>query len=112
MKFYHATNADALKAILKDGFRDNQGTYMTGILLKGVWVSDRPVDSNEGAKGTDTVCMEIPEEKMVEYEVIEEGRPPEVYREFLVPADILNQYKIEVVDLNEYYSQSHRDHGT
>ncbi|MFQ5430437.1 MAG: hypothetical protein ACE5E1_09030 [Phycisphaerae bacterium] len=49
MIFYHRTDASA--EILINGFRDGEGTYMTEIIHRGVWLSDRPLDANEGAYG-------------------------------------------------------------
>ena len=85
MKLYHRT--PAADSIINEGFRDSEGTYMTAHKFKGVWLSDRPLDSNEGTKGTTLLRIEIPEETIAEFEWIEEGKP---YREFLVPAQIVN----------------------
>jgi hypothetical protein len=42
----HRTNA--ADAILRDGFRDGEGSYLLeGMTLRGVFVSDMPLDSNE-----------------------------------------------------------------
>lgn len=49
MRVYHRT--DYAAAILGDGFRDATGTYLTGEEHSGVWVSDRPLDEDEGADG-------------------------------------------------------------
>jgi hypothetical protein len=48
---YHATTGHAAAQILKSGFRDSTGTYMMDRECTGVFVSDRPLDQNEGAKG-------------------------------------------------------------
>ena len=87
MKLYHRTNAAT--AILQKGFKDGIGTYMTTIFHSGVWLSNYPLDCNEGAFGDTVLLIEIPESVIAEYEWIEEGKP---YREFLVPAIIVNQY--------------------
>ena len=50
MTFYHRTNA--AESILKEGFRDNNG--LVGALylgIEGVFLSNVPLDCNEGAKG-------------------------------------------------------------
>jgi len=94
MKLYHRTNA--AEAILEHGFKDSSGFYMTDRLHSGVWLSDRPLDDNEGADGDVLFCLAIPEDVVKGYEWIEEGKP---YREFLVPAMIVNAYgKPQVID--------------
>ena len=46
---YHRT--DAADDILRRGFRDGEGSYMTHVLLRGVWLSEVPLDVHEGAGG-------------------------------------------------------------
>lgn len=41
---------------------------MTSDLHKGVWLSDMPVDCNEGAAGEDLLAVEILEEVIAMYE--------------------------------------------
>jgi predicted DNA-binding antitoxin AbrB/MazE fold protein len=81
---YHATTAESAIAILANGFEDGKWHG-----LSGVFVSLKPVDVNEGAKG-DTVLRlttSIKLEALRRYEIVEEGKP---YREWIVPARILN----------------------
>jgi hypothetical protein len=42
---FHVTNAESAKAILRDGFRDSPGRYLTDHEFSGVWLSDRPLDA-------------------------------------------------------------------
>jgi hypothetical protein len=58
MRLYHRTTRDAATAIVSSGFLDGEGNY--GLydaithephVLRGVWVSDVPLDENEGAWG-------------------------------------------------------------
>lgn len=86
---YHVT--DAAEAILCDGFRDTTGSYMiVGLELTGLWLSDRPLDSNEGTKGGQILQVELPDDiDLGDFEVIEEGKP---YREWCVPADLINTH--------------------
>jgi hypothetical protein len=77
------------QSILENGFRDGEGLYMTTIMHKGVWVSDRPLDIGQGAKGRDLLCLDIPDDVLEPYEWIEEGK---TYREFLLPAEIVNSH--------------------
>jgi len=78
------------RQILAEGFRNGRGTYMTDEEFEGVWVSDRPLDPNEGAFGNAVLEIEIslPRAVLDLYEWTEEG--PKDYREWLLPAALLN----------------------
>ena len=89
MRLYHRTYHH--EAILEHGFRDAEGTYLTTEKHSGVWVSDRPLNGNEGAEGDVVLAIEVPERDIAPFEWIEEEKG---YREFLVPADTLNRYPI------------------
>ena len=73
--------------ILRDGFRNATGRYLTNREWSGVWVSDRPLDNNEGASGEALLQITIAEDLLAAFEWVEEGKP---YREWLVPAAVLN----------------------
>jgi hypothetical protein len=87
--FYHRTNA--AEAILRDGFLDKNGlcgAQHAGI--EGVFLSDAPLDCNDGAKGDQLLEIALPSlHDISDYELIEDGKP---YREWCVPAGILNRY--------------------
>ena len=87
MRVYHTTYAP--DAILAQGFKDGRGYYLTDRLWTGLWLSDRPLDSKEGAKDDVVLAMDIPMKVLKLYEWVEEGKG---YREFLFPAEIVNQY--------------------
>jgi len=95
--FHRTTSANA-KAILAGGFKDGTGSYLTDRQWKGVWLSNVPLDCNEGAVG-DTlleVTLDLAEADLADYEWIEEGKG---YREWLVPARLINsRMKVRVVD--------------
>jgi hypothetical protein len=55
-RLFHMTIATAAAAILAEGFRDRSGGYGTTRKFSGVWLSESPLDVNEGAEG-DTVLM-------------------------------------------------------
>ena len=86
---YHRTTTSAAQQIVAEGFRDGEGYYMTANLHRGVWLSDRPLDANEGTLGETLlrVEMDCTEGDIAKWEWVEEGRG---YREWLVPADIVN----------------------
>jgi hypothetical protein len=88
MRLFHRT--DAADAILAGGFRDGEGSYMlVGLTLRGVFLSNVPVDVNEGAKGDELLEVLLPDgTDLSEYELIEEGKP---WREWCVPAALLNR---------------------
>ncbi len=87
MRIYHRTFAAA--SILQNGFQDATKTYGTGLESTGVWVSDRPLDAGEGARGDTLLTLDIPTALFFEYEWVEEGKP---YREALIPAAQLNAH--------------------
>lgn len=67
---------------------------MTSMLHTGVWLANQPLDENEGAWGNTVLLIEIPEPVVAKFEWIEEEKP---YREFLVPAEIVNSYGAPVI---------------
>jgi hypothetical protein len=85
MKLFHPTMHAA--EILRDGFGEDTGTYVTERDHSGVWLFDRPVDKTMGG-GKDAVMLEleVPEAIALPFEV-DANRP---YRLFLIPAAILN----------------------
>lgn len=98
MKLYHRTTKEAADAILQDGFKDGTGGYLTTNIYSGIWLSDVPLDENEGACGDVLlqVTVEASEHELADYEWVEERKP---YREWLVPASFLNpRAKVCVVE--------------
>lgn len=87
LRYFHRTAA--AEAILREGFRDGEGSYMLiGATLKGVFLADTPLDENEGARGDDLLAVDLPGElDLDEFEIIEEEKP---YREWCVPAALIN----------------------
>jgi hypothetical protein len=84
MLFFHSTTAIAADTIVRDGFRDGAGNYLTTSQHFGVWLSDIPLDENEGTKGAILLrlLIDTDEAAMSNYEWIEEGK---CFREWLVP---------------------------
>ena len=89
MILYHTT--DAAEAILRDGFRDAEGTYMFAALtLRGVFLAISPADVNDGAKGDQLLEVDLPDRlDLSAYAIVEEGRPA---WEWCMPADVINQH--------------------
>lgn len=91
MKVFHHTFA--AEAILREGFRDGRGR-IEDLVLEGVWISDRPLEEQDGARGDVHLVLEIPEPDIESFEVLEEG--PKHYREWCVPARILNRFPVAI----------------
>lgn len=87
MRLYHSTTETNASCIMHEGFRDCTGYYMTEEPHTGVWLSDMPLDENEGAASGALLSVELDETVVTPFEWVEEGKP---YREFLVPAKIVN----------------------
>ena len=109
MKLYHRTYH--ANAVLVSGFRDWTGTYMTRHEHTGVWFADRPLDENEGAAGDIVLVVEMPDVVAESYEWVQDIG----YREFLIPADVANQYGRPEVAVDERDWPEHqarrRGHG-
>ncbi len=88
MQVFHSTTREAAHHILASGFRNGKGRYLTIRTRRGVWVSDRPLDANEGAAGDILLTLDIPERVFAEYEWLEQEK---TYREALIPAGIVNR---------------------
>jgi hypothetical protein len=87
MKLYHPTRHSS--EILRDGFGESSGAYLTEIDHSGVWLFDQPVNAHIGNDGSDVMLeLEIPESVVAPFEWVI-GVP---YREFLVPAALINHY--------------------
>src|SRR4051794_38175011 len=104
MILFHRTHAAIAALILRDGFRDGTGSYLTDEQHSGVWLSNVPLDINEGAAGDTLLKLDLPERTISNYEWIEEGKP---YREWLIPAQLINDQATGfcVVDENEVPSR-------
>jgi hypothetical protein len=88
VRLYHRTPASGL--VLAGGFRDPEaGRLIGGLMLTGVWLSDQPLDGNEGTKGDALLEVIFPAGTALDdYEVAEDGKP---YREWCVPAAMVNE---------------------
>jgi hypothetical protein len=100
MRLFHRTTRAAVDTIVTDGFRDGHGNYLTESQWSGVWLSDTPLDENEGANGDVLleVTLDIPNEELADWEWVEEGKP---YREWLIPAAVVNP-GAKIREISEY----------
>jgi hypothetical protein len=98
--FYHRTRPQSAEEIIKNGFRDGTGAYLTGQEFIGVWLADVPLTADYGISvcGKDDVILRVTLshrlEDLAEYECVEEdpdtGEPfVKLYREWLVPAEMI-----------------------
>jgi hypothetical protein len=77
---FHRTSRAAALQILRNGFRDTTGRYLTEREWTGVY-------NSEGAAGEALLQIEIAEDRLAAFEWVEPGK---TYREWLVPAAVLN----------------------
>ena len=72
MTVYHCTNAEAAVSIQRDGFRDGSGSYtLEGLILTGVFVSNRPWDEIVGEADAPAVfAIELEEASITDFELL------------------------------------------
>ena len=94
MRLFHSTSRVAAALVTRDGFRD--AVFMQEVPgVVGVCVSDRPLDAGDGVARSTEVCFVVsvpPGTDLSSFEVVEERRPSNAYREWLVPAEVLNTW--------------------
>jgi hypothetical protein len=100
IKLYHVTTCDAVKAILREGFRDT-GEW------SGVWLADRPLGSNEtnsvSADAILAVSLDCGPSHLSDYEWVQEGQS---YVHWLIPADFVNKHTLAIVELDRNLRRS------
>jgi len=99
MTVYHVTSVESAEAIREHGFADATDTYLTRSEYTGIWVSDSPLNVNDMGGASD-VCFEVEttEDSISEFEWVEEAK---TYREWLVPAEVLNRCPRRVLTQDE-----------
>ncbi len=86
VRLYHPTKHAA--EILRDGFGETSGTYLTETDHSGVWLFDRPLDYVGQDEPDVMLELEMPESVVAPFEWFAD-RP---YRMFLMPAALVNLY--------------------
>lgn len=92
-RLFHCTSTASATAIERRGFRDSKPFPN----LHGVFLSDRPLTLADGVSKSCDVCfvLSVPADfDLQAWEVIEDERPSEAYREWLVPAKIVNHWNL------------------
>ena len=90
MKVFHVTSASNARSIKDHGFRDSVGRFEPLTEVRwGVWIANRPLDRGEHCCDQPGAIFqfEIDENSIAAHEYVKEGKP---YREWLVPAGLLN----------------------
>jgi hypothetical protein len=90
MLLYHNTFPESAAAVVATGFRDRVHFYMTPTRHRGVWFIDKPeFCPDPDDRRSIWLVVDLPDEVVRRYEWVAEGSP---YREFLIPAQIVNRY--------------------
>jgi hypothetical protein len=115
MRLYHVTDRDSGELILEQGFQDAEVIHDDRELLIGVWLADRCLAGEEdvgprlGPVPDAALWLEVPATEIEPYERTDPGKP---YREFCVPARIVNEHEIgELRDLQDFDPAERRRRG-
>lgn len=91
MNLYHRTYV--AERIITDGFFASEKGFVALDVHPGIWVTDEPVDERDGALGNVVLVISgVPEAAVAGFEWSHTG--PRPFREFVVPAQILNRFPI------------------
>jgi len=97
MRLYHVTDHGSAEMILKQGFQDAEVIHDNRELLIGVWLADRclagenDVGPRLGPVADVALWIELPAETVEPHERTDRRKP---YREFCVPARVVNDHEI------------------
>jgi hypothetical protein len=105
MRLYHGTDAELADLIIEGGFEDRSmidGGRSNPDQRRGTWFSDGPQDPEfeymPGRKGS-VLCVDLPESVALQFRVTERyGLDDFEGHEYLVPAAVLNQYRVERIE--------------
>lgn len=99
-KLYHSTSNDAAVCIQRDGFMESS---LQDVVF-GVWLSDRPMTACDGVASQSDICfcVDVPLEfDLSDFEAITEGKPIEAYREWIIPAHLVNNWPRRILNETE-----------
>lgn len=98
MRLYHLTDRDSARSILERGFEDTEVLHDNRELCIGVWLADRCLAGEDdvgprlGPTPDHVLVLALPDDVVEPYERRGAGHP---YREFCVPADVVNGFDVE-----------------
>ena len=109
MRLYYNTTVTSAEVILREGFRDEENRHpSTDRRFRGVWLIDNPGAIDANAVRNTWLVVDIPSMIIRHYEFpagvsIDEPQAaqPTGYREFMVPADVVNQYGVHLASDDE-----------
>lgn len=115
MRLYHVTDRESAERIAENGFEDSEVIHDDRELLIGVWLSDRCLAGEDdvgprlGPAPDAAIWLDIPADRVEPYERPDREKP---YREFCVPADLVNEYEIGGLgELQEFEIEERRRRG-
>jgi hypothetical protein len=100
MRLYHVTDRASAETIIDDGFKDAEVIHDDSELLIGVWLADRCIAGEDdvgprlGPVADVAISIELPVDAVEGYEHTDSAK---AYREFCLPASLLNEYPVEGV---------------
>jgi hypothetical protein len=94
-RLFHRTSPASVAAILSEGFREGRSK-----VRPGVWLSDVPLDANDGVPGDALLALDVPDDGLAEFGDYELAYHDYDCRVFLVPPESLNRmtYTLSVID--------------
>jgi hypothetical protein len=101
MHLYHVTDRGSAEGIISRGFEDAEVIHDNDELLIGVWLSDRCLAGEDdvgprlGPVADVALSIELPAEMVEAHERRDSAKP---YREFCIPARLLNDYEIGALE--------------
>jgi hypothetical protein len=115
MRLYHVTDRESAERIREQGFQDAEVIHDDREVLIGVWLADRCLAGEEdvgprlGPVADVALWLDLPAETVEPYERTDPEKP---YREFCVPAAIVNEQDIGgLQELSEFDPAEHRRRG-
>jgi hypothetical protein len=115
MRLYHVTDRGSAQEIITNGFKDAEVIHDDSELLIGVWLADRCLAEEEdvgprlGPVPDVAISIELPVDLVEGYERRDPAKP---YREFCVPAALLNDYEVRYLeDLEDVDMANRRRRG-
>jgi hypothetical protein len=111
VRLYHVTDRDSAERILDHGFEDAEVIHDDRELNAGVWLADRclagenDVGPRLGPVADTALSIDLPPQVV---EPHERGDDDKAYREFCMPARVLNRYGVESIRTLEDVDPSER----